>query len=210
MTPVIPAGSEQMDRSSAANLLDKSQPPRQSDPYNEMCCSYMKFNHSKGVWFKVQIPQNISSGSKFVAKFPKSYPEEYVTCTVPQPDLMKASSCCMERGGGTDELLINYTVAAINPSTKEATPTTIVQALRVKKDNPMKCFLYLLPIPYLCILYPLYWTDMGSDGCCEQLDGLEWTHSIQQADIGTMTVVDAIRWERQFCSGSSGPDMSHL
>ena len=39
----------EMDRS-----VDKSEPPKQTDVYNEVCCSYMKFHHTKSMMVHLQ------------------------------------------------------------------------------------------------------------------------------------------------------------
>jgi hypothetical protein len=198
--------SSVMDRSI---VPDKTQPPLQTHPYDRKCWSYMKFNSIRGYWFRVKIPPFATPGSKFVVKLPERYSEPYTVCTVPETNLLRPPSCPMERGGGIDEILISYVGHSVR-SDGEVTQTNIVQALRVKKDNPFNCFSYLLPIPLLCILYPLCWADCLSNGCCEELEGLEWTESIQQSEIGSMSVVTAVLWDRQICNGDGSVDGTWL
>ena len=129
----------------------------------------------------------------------------YIKCKVPTEELHDPSYCGkFERGGGKNQIILAFAPESVDPNTQEKTPTVVVQGLRVIKENPINCLKYLLPVPYLCMMYPFYYNG-GGGGCCEHMDGLEWTEAVEESAIGSMPRVDAVLWDRQLCQGGSDP-----
>jgi len=204
-------------RDPGVQLIDRSmvhQPdgkkPEDLDAYDAICCSVWTSNMRKGVFYRVKVPEGLMGGDKFAVHFEDCeydrvnmrFKQVFVNATVPQRDQMRNANFIggCERGGSADEIIIQYIAEYDDLKTKEKVGRKIIQALRIKKENPLNGLKFLMT-GTLCPLYCFYFNCAG--GCCESMEDMQWCEEVPQGDQ-TKDAVKAEVWNRANCQGSGG------